>query len=360
MKLLVVGDIHAEIGFLSRILLHASHLELDAVVLVGDIGTDLLFTRDAEHPELRQRFYRGSVAAAFDVLACLGAPVYYVLGNRDLPSAATDREGFHNIDILAGGGHADVDGWSLFGIGGSNYDPEEDSYRPKWHHEWREEEADGKAKAYLNREGAKVDLGRLVLVSHDAPWHTMLDRSRMGQPLGSQTVRDLAAAWEPCLLLCGHIHESPGVDLLGRRTLAVNAGALVLPSVTYATALPPRYTSVSVAFEDHFYVVELLPAPGSTRVDHYTVKLAQGDEVVVLETFSIRDGQLCVESGGRARPQPCSGSRAFPDKDKVREQMRQLRAQRRGRPHEGEMSGDDHLQEDPLGLGADTTWNGTC
>jgi hypothetical protein len=53
---------------------------------------------------------------------------------------------------------------------------------------------------------------------------TKCDRAG-NEHVGSSAVRDYALEHRPRLILCGHIHESYGVDRLGQSTVA-NPGAL--------------------------------------------------------------------------------------------------------------------------------------
>ncbi len=71
------------------------------------------------------------------------------------------------------------------------------------------------------------DLGpRLVLVSHYPPYGTNVDRAWNGAHIGSKSVRKLIECVKPLTVLCGHVHESRGVDKLGN-TIIVNPGPLI-------------------------------------------------------------------------------------------------------------------------------------
>lgn len=73
-----------------------------------------------------------------------------------------------------------------------------------------------------------------VLVSHFPPKGT-LDAAPSGDRLGSTRVREVMRTLAPRVLVCGHVHESPGVERVGS-TLVVNCsmgagrarGALIL------------------------------------------------------------------------------------------------------------------------------------
>ncbi len=62
-----------------------------------------------------------------------------------------------------------------------------------------------------------------IVLSHTPPRDTLLDRTRRGEHVGSQAVRQFIEQVQPALVLCGHIHESRGVDRIGATTI-VNCG----------------------------------------------------------------------------------------------------------------------------------------
>ena len=62
-----------------------------------------------------------------------------------------------------------------------------------------------------------------IMVCHTPPYATKLDRLTDGRPVGSPAVRQFIAEQQPHLCITGHIHESPGVDMIGR-TKILNAG----------------------------------------------------------------------------------------------------------------------------------------
>ncbi|MDR5683679.1 MAG: metallophosphoesterase [Armatimonadota bacterium] len=57
-----------------------------------------------------------------------------------------------------------------------------------------------------------------VLVVHEPPYG-VLDRTRTGQHIGSRSVRDFVLRLRPRLVVCGHVHESPGIKPLGETTV---------------------------------------------------------------------------------------------------------------------------------------------
>mgnify|MGYP000019106808 CR=1 FL=1 len=85
-----------------------------------------------------------------------------------------------------------------------------------------------------------------VLVSHEPP-HGVLDRAWTGQHIGSRTVRELVERLRPRLVVCGHVHECPGIARLGE-TVVVNC-----------TMGNDRYAGALIEWDPQSPRVELLP-----------------------------------------------------------------------------------------------------
>ncbi|WP_252901414.1 metallophosphoesterase family protein [Vulcanisaeta sp. JCM 14467] len=64
-----------------------------------------------------------------------------------------------------------------------------------------------------------------MLVSHYPPYGTNVDKAWNGEHIGSKSVRKLIEDIKPLVVLCGHVHESRGIDKLGS-TVIVNPGPL--------------------------------------------------------------------------------------------------------------------------------------
>ncbi len=83
--------------------------------------------------------------------------------------------------------------------------------------------ARGTIAADLERLAEQSDPEKTVYVMHSPPWGTSLDRLYDGRAVGSRAIRDFIESRQPPLTLHGHVHESPGVDRIGR-TVSVNPG----------------------------------------------------------------------------------------------------------------------------------------
>jgi len=62
-----------------------------------------------------------------------------------------------------------------------------------------------------------------ILLSHDSPANTTLDKIKGDIHIGSQAVRDIIKKYQPDLCVSGHIHEAAGKEKVGT-TFAINAG----------------------------------------------------------------------------------------------------------------------------------------
>lgn len=77
----------------------------------------------------------------------------------------------------------------------------------------------------------------LVLVLHQPPYGTALDRVHNGRHVGSREVLRFIAERQPAVCFCGHIHESAALDTLDGTKLC-NPGPLRLGGYAWATFEP--------------------------------------------------------------------------------------------------------------------------
>jgi uncharacterized protein len=195
MKLLCLSDIHGEASGLRAILPDAAQ-GADVVILAGDL-THLGGYAEAE----------ALLAPLFDV----GIPMLAVAGNMEYDGVRR-YIGEKKIDIHGRG--VVMDHVGFMGLGGGTPSP--------FHSPW--ELADEEARPLLAAGLAAITEAPFkVLVSHAPPRGTRLDRSFLGQHVGSQAVRDFLDGGAVDLCICGHIHEAAGEDTIGK-TLCVNLG----------------------------------------------------------------------------------------------------------------------------------------
>lgn len=186
-----VGDVH---GRIDRVEEAAAWLETrgpDLVVVTGDFGIGA------------GRGAGPAVAATRSALSPLGVPVLWVPGNHD-PRGLSGRGNADRRTLEAAG-------LRVFGLGGSTPTPARLPY------EWSDREL-------ADREPPSCDL----LLSHGPPAGCGLDVTVGGRHVGSRVVRRWAEEGDFEVLVCGHIHEAAGAEVLGG-TLCYNAGSLGAP-----------------------------------------------------------------------------------------------------------------------------------
>ena len=189
-----LGDIHEQTEGIDAI----PELEgAEALFLVGDLTN------------------RGDETRMREVLAALGAGerrIFAVIGNmdREEAAAALDREGMNLHGRVVDLG----DGVFAAGMG---YSPPTPFGTPSEVPESRLEEMLRELEAKL------PDPEQLIVVCHTPPVNTAADRLSNGTHVGSRAVREFLERVGPAVCLTGHIHESKGVDRIGR-TVVVNPG----------------------------------------------------------------------------------------------------------------------------------------
>lgn len=194
MKIVSFGDIHMAIAQMAKIAVELSTADL--IILSGDL-TNFGGSADAAKVVNAARTYCPAVLA--------------LPGNLDQPEVID----FLRAEQIAL--HGESRRWGelgLFGCGGSNLTP---FHTPL---EYQDEELGAiLEQAYTGVTDAPLRL----MVCHTPPHATTVDRLTTGTPVGSPAVRQFIAEHQPHLCITGHIHESPGVDFIGR-TKILNAG----------------------------------------------------------------------------------------------------------------------------------------
>ena len=69
------------------------------------------------------------------------------------------------------------------------------------------------------------DFSKAIYIMHSPPYNSGIDVTVNKEPVGSQDIRDFICKYKPAVVLCGHIHESPGTMKIGE-TVCINPGQL--------------------------------------------------------------------------------------------------------------------------------------
>ncbi len=196
MLLLVVTDIHGNLGAVDRIIKAVNKKKIDAVLVAGDV-TD---------------FGTGDNALqVLNLFKQVSKKIFYVPGNCDYVDTFDTKE----LDEMSlHGRYTKIGNVTVIGVGGSVETPFSTPF------ELGEEEIDSLLeKAYRAAKQPKD----FILISHTPPYNTRLDLTASGIHAGSKAVRSFIEEYEPKLVICGHIHEARGIDTLGK-ILMVNPG----------------------------------------------------------------------------------------------------------------------------------------
>lgn len=184
MKILALSDLHSEeavIDWLRALSLRSSY---DLVLFCGDITN------------------RGPVSYAEEVLSFFPGKAYAVHGNMDTEEVINSMR---QMGALIHGKKIKLREWNLVGLGGSNPTP---FGTPS-------EASEEQLEAALSKAG--VDEFSIVL-SHAPPYGSFDGVGAMH--VGSTAVRRMVEQKRPILLICGHIHEHEGKEIVGE-TLVV-------------------------------------------------------------------------------------------------------------------------------------------
>lgn len=192
---IVIGDIHDDISQLKNI---PCLKDAQGLIISGDLTN-----------------YGGKAQAEkiTSELKKVGLPILAQIGNMDLleVNAWLDKKGVnlhgHTLELAPG--------IAIFGGGGSTPTPmntptefPEAEYAKIFESEWQN------AKHYP----------MTVFISHNPPRDTACDKLENGMHVGSTAVREFIEKEQPDICICGHIHESRGIDKIGRTSI-LNPGA---------------------------------------------------------------------------------------------------------------------------------------
>lgn len=193
MKLLCITDLHGRRSALQDIMADAG--TADVILLGGDIT-------DFDTPNVAEDLVRLAQDQCDTVFA--------VAGNCD--SGEID-ERLIEIGVSLFGRGAICEGIGFYGV----------SAMPPWTGTMYELTEDEIASA-LNRGYEQTRAAsQQIMLAHPPPRDTRLDRVHNGRHVGSLSVRVAIETHKPGLAVCGHIHESRGIDRIGSATI-VNCG----------------------------------------------------------------------------------------------------------------------------------------
>ncbi|MEM5871588.1 MAG: metallophosphoesterase [Candidatus Aenigmatarchaeota archaeon] len=195
-KILVVADIHGDFESLSKFVNNLEIDDFDLVVCPGD------FTDMYNIPESYSQLEIAEII--IQKLISLKKPLFCVPGNHD-PYEILEL--FDEYCINLHEKKCKFKNVFFIGFGGA-----ETPFNTKF------EPTEAEIEKALERIVKKGE-GTYVLITHNPPFRTKLDRIDTGQNVGSKSVRKFIEKEEPILAISAHIHEAGGIDKLGKTHL---------------------------------------------------------------------------------------------------------------------------------------------
>jgi Icc-related predicted phosphoesterase len=196
MKILVIADMHGYSDDISRFFNRIDASSFDLIICPGD------FTDMFNHPP---GFSQHNIAELnLQKLVAFGTPVMCVPGNHD-PYEIIDV--FEEYGVNLHGKVRSFHGESFMGWGGA-----------LTHFNTAFEPTVEETKEALERMSAAAG-PRPILVVHNPPHNTRLDLIATGEHVGSPAIREFVEKASPKLVISAHIHESRGVDRVGKSVL---------------------------------------------------------------------------------------------------------------------------------------------
>jgi Icc-related predicted phosphoesterase len=195
-KLLALTDIHDKISLLTSILDSVlKEKEVDLITVSGDVS-DFGVIEDVER--------------VLRIIDRTGIPFCYILGNCDPMEARNGvKVGGRCMELIC----ETFSGIKIIGAGGATPTPFSTPF------EVSENELVGNITQVISECCGSNCTEPLMLLTHNPPRGEVVDRLRTGLHAGSKKLRDLILQSSPLLVQCGHIHEAPGVERIGRSTV---------------------------------------------------------------------------------------------------------------------------------------------
>jgi hypothetical protein len=193
MKIIAFTDIH---GSYKRVEDIIKSEQADVVLIGGDL-TNVGSVKEAE--------------GAINLFSAISKKLFAITGNMDLPQ---HDDMLKRIGISLNGNGIIFDGIGFFGVSASPFSPLNTP------NEVSEEMITNTLKqGYEKIKEANIT----IMVSHAPPYGSKVDITHSGIHVGSTAVREFIEDYQPNVVICGHIHEARGQDIL-EDTKIVNCG----------------------------------------------------------------------------------------------------------------------------------------
>ena len=197
MRVLVLADIHGRLEKLEQVLSKAQKEKFDLVICAGNLTDCFENSLDIEQTDLADMVVQK--------LLLLKKPILCIPGNHD-PFEVVAL--FEDYGINAHDKKRVFGGLAFIGFGGAQT-PFNTVFEP----------SEAEVKEALDYNSEKLAPGKFILIVHNPPKDTKLDKVLSGEHVGSRAVREFILAKKPLLCIAAHIHEGAGEDKLGETVL---------------------------------------------------------------------------------------------------------------------------------------------
>jgi Icc-related predicted phosphoesterase len=204
MRIVAISDIHGRTALSTNIINVLGHADL--VIIAGDI------TNFGGYEEARR---------IVSTIQSFAPKIVSIPGNCD---RLTVNKYLEDAAISVHGRSQLLNSLMLYGVGGCATTP---FHTPQ---EYTDDDIATMLNAWQKDDAVRWH----ILITHCPPFNTRLDRTFLGQHVGSKTIRAFIEKNRPDLVICGHIHEARGVDRVDS-TICINPGTF-----------PKHYASITI------------------------------------------------------------------------------------------------------------------
>ena len=191
-KFLAISDVHGDITSVKSLAENARNEGIDGIFVCGDFSSRSEL--DAAPPYL------------FQTLSALKKPIFLLHGNHETQVTIKFLEEFYKVKNLHGY-YAWLQDLGIFGAGGAEIGPFPTS--------------EAEIYAALKAGFSKVkNAKKKIMVTHAHPAGSLMEKFVPGS--GSTAVRRAIEAFNPDILLCGHMHEAAGIEEMIGKTRVIN------------------------------------------------------------------------------------------------------------------------------------------
>ncbi len=214
MRFCLGSDIHGNLRSLRYFLKVSQSIKGDTVLLAGDLASWQEET---------------SIFSIFRELNDSDLRIIGVLGNSDSENEIEIARDYENIMILHGNSFT-IDDINIIGISGIPVSNMHGSFFSL---------PESRILKMLSEAYETLDHKRhLISISHVPPFG-ILDRTKYGEHIGSKAVKRFIIKYKPDVHLCGHVHESRGIENF-YDSIIINAGLMHKDDPVYSLEIDEK------------------------------------------------------------------------------------------------------------------------